>query len=95
MNALPIISRLLGGIALGFFFYAGLWFTVREISTARHPVLLMLGSFWIRALVVVSGFLFLMNGRWDFALICLVGFMLGKVAVSKSLQAPAARTKCL
>ena len=95
MNALPIISRLLGGIALGFFFYAGLWLTVREISTTRHPVLLTLGSFWIRALVVVSGFLFLMNGRWDFALICMAGFMVGKVAVSKSLQAPTARTRCL
>ena len=95
MNALPIISRLLGGIALGFFFYAGLWLTVREISTTRHPVLLTLGSFWIRTLVVVSGFLILMNGRWDFALICLAGFMVGKAAVSKSLQAPMARTKCL
>ena len=37
--------RLMAGIAIGVFFYGGLWITVRQLFTARHPVLLTLGKF--------------------------------------------------
>ena len=94
MSALSILSRLLAGAALGIFFYAGLWFTVRALLTTRRPALLTLGSFWIRTLVVLVSFLFLMKGSWQYALICLAGFIMGRVAVSKSLRMQTARTTC-
>jgi F1F0 ATPase subunit 2 len=92
MNAVSIFSRLLAGAALGVFFYMGLWVTIRALLTARHPTLLTLGSFWIRTLVVLASFL--MKGRWQYALTCVAGFMMGRVAVSKSLRVQAARAKC-
>ena len=39
---------LMAGIALGVFFYGGLWLTVRRLLMTRHPVLLTLGSFCVR-----------------------------------------------
>jgi F1F0 ATPase subunit 2 len=94
VTAVSIFSRLLAGAALGVFFYTGLWVTVHGLLTTRHPTLLTLGSFWIRTLVVLASFLFLMRGRWQYALTCVAGFMMGRVAVSKSLRVQAARAKC-
>jgi len=94
LNAFSIFSRLLAGAGLGVIFYAGLWLTVRALLTTRHPSLLAFASFWIRALVVLAGFLFLARGRWEYALICSVGFTMGRLAVSIPLRMPTARTKC-
>ena len=56
MSALAIMIRFLGGLAAGVFFYGGLWFTVRHLPVSRYRALLMLASFGIRTLVVLSGF---------------------------------------
>jgi F1F0 ATPase subunit 2 len=71
------------GLILGLYFYGGLWFTVRHLATTTHPVLLTLGSFWMRLLPVLGGFLFVTHGRWQNALLCLTGFLAGRVAVSR------------
>lgn len=94
MNAVSIILRLLAGVGLGVFFYMGLWLTVRSLLKARNPGLLALGSFWIRTLVVLAGFLWLTKGRWQYALTCIAGFTLGRAAISVPLRLQAARTKC-
>lgn len=94
MNAVAILSRLAAGVALGVLFYMGLWLTVRALLITRHPALLTVSSFWIRTLTLLASFLFLTQGRWQYALTCVVGFVVGRVAVTKSLRVPAARTKC-
>jgi F1F0 ATPase subunit 2 len=94
MNTILILVRVLAGFALGVFFYGGLWLTVRRLSDTRHPGLLTLGSFWIRTLLVVGGFLFVMAGRWDYALWSLIGFTAGRFAVVKLLPGVEAKPKC-
>lgn len=94
MSAVSILSRLLAGAALGIFFYTGLYFTIRVLLTTSHPIPLLMGSLGFRTLVVVASILFLTEGRWQYALTCVAGFLLGRVAVSKSLRVQAARTKC-
>jgi F1F0 ATPase subunit 2 len=89
MNSTAIIVRLLAGVLLGIFFYSALWFTVRSLPRSRHPVLLTLGSFWGRTLTVLTAFLFLMQGRWEYAAACLVGFMAGRLVVSRMVQSKA------
>jgi F1F0 ATPase subunit 2 len=79
---ITVLSVLLG-LTLGFFFYGGLWFTVRHLAATSHPVLLTMGSFWIRLLPVLAGFLFITQGRWQNALLCLAGFLAARVAVSR------------
>lgn len=94
MNAVLILIRVLTGFALGAFFYGGLWLTVRRLPRTRHPALLTLGSFWIRTLLVLGGFLLLMTGRWDYALWSLIGFTAGRFAVVKFLPGVEAKPKC-
>jgi F1F0 ATPase subunit 2 len=86
MNPIALLSRMLAGMALGGFFYLGLWLTVRQLVPTRHPVLLTVASFWIRTLVVLAGFLYLMRGHWQYAIACLIGFVMGRMAVSIPLR---------
>ena len=77
-----ILISLIAGIALGIFFYAGLWLTVRRLPESRHPVLLTLMSYWGRTVGVLMAFLLVMNGRWENGLAALVGFGVARVFVS-------------
>ncbi len=74
-----ILVSLLAGIAIGFFFYAGLWFTVQRLVTTRHPVVLTLVSFWGRTIIALAAFLLVMNGRWQNGIAALAGFGAGRV----------------
>jgi F1F0 ATPase subunit 2 len=43
------------GAALGWFFYAGLYRTVRELTRSRRPALLLSGSLLTRIAVLLAG----------------------------------------
>jgi F1F0 ATPase subunit 2 len=94
MSSVSILFRLSAGIGLGVFFYTGLWLTVRTLPTTRHPALLTLCSFWIRTLIVVATVFLLIDKRWGNALVCIAGFLVGRLIVSVSINAPAERAKC-
>jgi F1F0 ATPase subunit 2 len=94
MNPIALFSRMLAGMALGGFFYLGLWLTVRALVTSRHPLLVTVASFWIRTLVVLGSFLYLMRGHWEYALACVTGFVIGRVLVSIPLRVHEVKTKC-
>lgn len=85
MTIFSAAARVVAGIALGIFFYGGLWLTVRQVTEARPAAWLTLASFWLRSLVVVAGFLLLIDRRWEYALLCLGGFTAGRLAVAKLL----------
>lgn len=69
-----LFLAVLVGAALGAFFFGGLWWTVRRLPDSEHPVLLMLASLLVRIAVVLGGFWLVMDGRWERAVACLVGF---------------------
>ena len=69
------------GAALGLFYFGGLWLTVRRLPRSRRPGLLLLGSFLVRSAVVVPGFYFVMGGRWERLLACLVGFLAARTVL--------------
>jgi F1F0 ATPase subunit 2 len=94
MNTLAFLVRFAGGLAVGIFFYWGLWFTVNRLATSRYRALLLISSFGIRTLVVLSGFLLLIERRWDYALLCLIGFAMGRIVVMKLMVGRQARAKC-
>jgi F1F0 ATPase subunit 2 len=94
VSSVSILAGLLAGAALGVFFYGGLWLTVRRLPGANYPALLALGSFWTRSLVTVAGFLFLMNARWEYAAVALVGFPLGRLVIARFLPERRPAPKC-
>ncbi|MEO7045318.1 MAG: ATP synthase subunit I [Ferruginibacter sp.] len=78
---LLMILAFVAGIALGIIFFAGLWFTVKKIVTAKIPALWMLGSFIFRVGIVLFGFYFVSFGNWQRLVICLIGFIAARFVV--------------
>ena len=94
MNGVAMVLSFFGGAVLGGFFYGGLWFTVRRLPDSRHPALLALGSFWIRSLVVLAGLVLLMKQSWQYGLLALIGFTVGRVAIARFLPDKRPAAKC-
>ena len=94
MSAIFAILSVLTGVALGLFFYGGLWFTVRRLPTTGHPVLLTLGGFWIRMLVVLAAFVLLTRAGLPYVALAMASFILGRLAVSRFILARRPVAKC-
>lgn len=75
----PVIVSILAGLGLGMLFFGGLWWTVRALPRSERPALLALGSFWTRTAIMITGFVFVTNRRWQNAVGCLVGFVLARL----------------
>lgn len=73
------VLALLAGLGLGAFYFLGLWYTLRFLTRARFPGLLVLAGFVVRTAVVVVCFYLVMGNRWEAALVCLVGFTLARL----------------
>jgi F1F0 ATPase subunit 2 len=65
----------LAGLGIGLWYFGGLWFTVRRLPTTRHPALLLLGSFLVRAIISVCGFYVVMQGSGARLVAAFLGFV--------------------
>jgi F1F0 ATPase subunit 2 len=72
----------LAGVGLGVLFFGGLWWTVRKGVASRQPALWFLGSLLLRMGVVVAGFLRVGADDWRRVLLCLLGFVLARLAIT-------------
>lgn len=79
------------GIALGLFYFGGLWLTTRSLTKwpgghvhtefSCSPALKMLLSFIGRMGVTLAGLYWLMQGNWARALVALLGMLLARFLV--------------
>lgn len=69
------------GMGLGMFFYGCLWWTVRRGVCAPKPFLWFSGSLVLRFGVVGIGFYLIADHHWQQLFPCLIGFILGRIAV--------------
>ncbi|MDE1893518.1 MAG: hypothetical protein KGJ96_02395 [Xanthomonadaceae bacterium] len=76
----------LAGIALGLFFFGGLWWTVRRGLVARQPALWFLGSLLLRMGVLMGGLLLVGGGDWRRLLACLLGLVVGRAGVTRLVR---------
>jgi len=76
------------GAALGVWFFGGLLWTVRRMPAARHPVLLMLASFAVRAAGVAVGVIWLAGRHWLLPLMALAGFVAVRTWMLSTRGAP-------
>lgn len=86
MNIAWIIAALLIGIALGVFYYWGLWVTTRSLITSQRPAWLLALSFVARAGLVLLAFYLVMDGRWERLLACMAGFLLARTILIRQLH---------
>jgi len=63
------------GAGLGFFFFGGLWWTVRRLDRSGRPALLMAASFLIRTGVILGALSFGAGGDWRRLAAFLLGFL--------------------
>ena len=78
MNVTWIVVSLGIGLLMGAFYFGGLWLTVRKVANTRPAGLILFGSFLVRAAVVLIGFYFVTDGKWERVLACMTGFVLAR-----------------
>lgn len=86
MNLAWMIGAVAGGFALGAIYFGGLWLTVRSVPTMRQPALWLMLSFVLRMSVVLTGIYFVMGGRWERLVACMVGFLLARTLLIRRLR---------
>jgi F1F0 ATPase subunit 2 len=83
---------LLGGMALGAFYFGGLWYTIRQIPTSTRPGMLLIASMVVRMAVILGAFILIMDGSWQRLLACVVGFILMRQIMIKRWGPPRQET---
>ena len=88
-DLLAWLPCVLGGLALGVFYFGGLWWTVRAIVGSQRSVLLHLASLLLRTATTLGGFYWLGGGDARRLLACLAGFVLARVLVARWVRTAA------
>jgi F1F0 ATPase subunit 2 len=82
-ETLTLVLAGIAGGALGAIFFGGLWWTVRQGIRSRQPALWFLGSLLLRTGIVLAGFYFAADRHWERLLVCLLGFVMARLAVMR------------
>ena len=84
-----LILALVAGVALGVFFFGGLWWTVRKGLVAKTPAVWFLLSFLLRMTVVLGGFyLIAQQGQWQHLAMALLGFIIARMVLTRIAPSP-------
>lgn len=80
---LSLLPALVAGVLLGAMFFAGLWWTIRKGISANSPALWFFGSLLLRTSITLAGFYVISNGHWEKLLVCLLGFTIARLIVTR------------
>lgn len=80
---LPMVVALAMGVALGAMYFGGLWWTVSRGVSSPRPALWFFGSKLIRTALALAGFYLVGGARWERWLLCLLGFVIGRLITSR------------
>lgn len=81
-ETLTLVLAWVAGAALGAMFFGGLWWTIRKGLSSPQPALWFLGSLLLRMSLALAGFYFVSGGHWERLLLCLLGFVMARLAVT-------------
>jgi len=84
----PLFLALAAGGILGVTFFVGLLYTVRKGLTSDQPALWFFASHITRMAIALAGFYIISGGHWERLLMCLAGFTIARIAVSKLTRPP-------
>lgn len=77
---------LLAGLLLGGVFYGGLWWTVQRGLSTTRPAVLFLTSMVVRTALALTGFYVASQGQWQRLLLCLAGFLVARIIITRYLR---------
>lgn len=81
-ETVPALMAVLAGAGLGAVYFGGLWWTVRRAASFRRPVISILFSVLLRVSLALSGFYAVAGGSWQRLLLCLLGFVIARAAIT-------------
>lgn len=90
-EALVLIFALLAGAVLGAIFFGGLWWTVLKGVSSKTPAIWFLASMLVRMGITLAGFYFVARGHWQRLLMCLLGFVIARIVVTRLARLPDAK----
>jgi F1F0 ATPase subunit 2 len=77
------LSAVVCGASLGMIFFLGLWWTIRCALATANPTLWFAGSLLLRMGFILAGFYALAAEGWLAMTLCLLGFLLSRIAVTR------------
>jgi F1F0 ATPase subunit 2 len=86
-ETLNLALALVTGVLLGAIYFGGLWWTVQKGSLSKQPALWFLGSLLLRTGIALAGFYFIARGHWEYLLVCLLGFVIARIIVTRLTRA--------
>ena len=93
-ETLSLVLALVTGVLLGAMFFGGLWWTVQKGVSSKRPALWFFGSLLLRTSIALAGFYFIARGHWERLLVCLLGFVIARLIVTRLTRA-AEKPACL
>jgi len=87
-DTLTLAPVLVTGVLLGAIFFGGLWWTVRKGVSSKQPALWFFGSLLLRTSIALAGFYFIARGHWERLLVCLLGFVIARLIVTRLTGPP-------
>ena len=82
-----LVLALVTGVLLGAMFFGGLWWTVRKVISSKQPALWFFGSLLLRGSIALAGFYFVSGSHWERLLLCLLGFVIARLIVTRLTRA--------
>ena len=82
-ETLTLVLAWVAGGVLGAMFFGGLWWTVRKGVSSKRPALWFFGSLLLRTSIALAGFYFVAGGHWERLLVCLLGFVMARLIVTR------------
>jgi len=86
-ETLTLVLAWVAGGALGAMFFGGLWRTVQKALSSTRPAFWFFGSLLLRMTLALAGFYFVAGGHWQRLLVCLAGFVVARLIVTRLIRA--------
>jgi F1F0 ATPase subunit 2 len=81
-----LVLALVTGVVLGVMFFGGLWWTIQKGMSSTRPALWFFGSLLLRTSIALAGFIVMARGHWGRLLLCLLGFIMTRLIVTRVTQ---------
>ena len=86
-ETLSLVLALVTGVLFGAIFFGGLWWTVQKGVSSKRSALWFFGSLLLRTSIALAGFYFIGHGHWERLLVCLLGFVIARLIVTRLTRA--------
>jgi F1F0 ATPase subunit 2 len=86
-ETLSLVPSLVTGVLLGAMFFGGLWWTVQKGVSSKRSALWFFGSLLLRTSIALAGFYFVSGSHWERLLLCLLGFVIARLIVTRLTRA--------